>query len=138
MKIKNLIVATIFVLALAGCASQNSHILEGGSQVQLRSMQTRAFDTSDKNMVVRNVIATLQDLSFVIDKADADLGTVSATKMSRYTIRITVIVRPKSESQMLVRASAQYNLKAIEDPEVYQQFFSALQKSLFLTAHSVE
>ena len=138
MKIKKIIVATLFVLALAGCASQNSHILEGGSQVQLRSMQTRAFDTSNKNMVVRNVIATLQDLSFVVDKADAELGIVTATKLSRYTIRITVTVRPKSESQMLVRANAQYNFIAIEDPEVYQQFFSALQKSLFLTAHSVE
>lgn len=138
MKIINSIVVIILVLVLAGCAIQDSHILKGGSQVQLRSMQTRTFDASDKNLVVRNVIATLQDLSFVIDNADAELGTVTATGLSGYQIRITVTVRLKSESQMLVRANAQYDLNAIEDPEVYQQFFAALQKSLFLTAHSIE
>lgn len=128
----------LLLVTLAGCATQNSRVLEGGNQVELRSMQTRAFDTSDKTMVVRNVISTLQDLSFVIDKADADLGTVSATKLSGYQIRMTVTVRPRSPTQQLVRANAQYNLKAIEEPEVYQDFFTNLQKSLFLTAHNVD
>jgi hypothetical protein len=129
---------TIFLLTLSGCANQNSRILEGGNQVQLRNMQTRSFDTSDKNIVVRNVISTLQDLNFVIDKADAELGTVSATKLSGYQIRMTVTTRPKSSSSIVVRASAQYNLKPIEDPKMYQDFFSSLSKSLFLSANSVE
>ena len=128
----------LLISLLAGCASQNSHILQGGNQVQLRNMQTKSFDTPDKNTVVRNVIATLQDLNFVIDTADADLGTVSATKLSGYQIRMTVTVRPKNAEQMIVRASAQYNLNAIEDPLVYQGFFDALSKSLFLTANSIE
>jgi hypothetical protein len=37
-----------------------------------------------------------------------------------------------------VRANATYNMKAIEDPVVYQQFFAALEKSLFLTAQQIE
>lgn len=101
-------------------------------------MQTRAFDTDDKNMVVRNVISTLQDLNFVIDKADGELGTISATKLSGYQVRMTVTVRQKSPEQLLVRANAQYNLKAIDDPKIYQDFFSALSKSLFLTANSID
>jgi hypothetical protein len=135
--LKITILAT-FLVVLSGCASQNSRILEGGNQVELRSMQTRSFDTNDKNVVVRNIISTLQDLSFVIDKADADLGTVSATKLSGYQIRMTVTARPKSSSSIIVRASAQYNLKPIEDPKMYQDFFSSLSKSLFLSANSVE
>ena len=127
-----------FFIVLSGCASQNSRILEGGNQLELRSMQTRSFDTSDKNIVVRNIISTLQDLSFVIDKADADLGMVSATKLSGYKIRMTVTARSKSSSSIIVRASAQYNLKPIEDPKMYQDFFSSLSKSLFLSANSVE
>lgn len=137
MKYK-LALVVLLQLLLAACANQNARILEGGNQLELRSMQSRAFDTNDKNMVVRTVIATMQDLSFVIDKADADLGTVSGTKLGGYQIKMTVTVRPKSESQTLVRANAQYNLNAIEDPEVYQNFFTSLQKAMFLTAHSIE
>jgi hypothetical protein len=51
---------------------------------------------------------------------------------------MTVTVRPRNDEQTLVRANAQYNLKAIEDPQVYQDFFAALSKSLFLAAHAVE
>ena len=126
------------LLFISGCPKQNAQILSGGSQVELRSIQTRSFETGDKTLIVRNIISTLQDLSFVIDKADVDLGTVTATKLSGYSIRMTVTARPKTQSVMLVRANAQYNLKAIEDPVLYQDFFNALQKSLFLTAHSVE
>ena len=128
----------MLALTMTACVSTRHKIIEGGNQVKLRSMQTRAFDTTDKNNVVRNVIATLQDLNFVIDKADADLGTVTATKLSGYQIKMTVSVRPKGKTQTSVRANAQYNLEPIQDPVVYQQFFSALQKSLFLTAHSIE
>lgn len=133
-----IIILSILIVIVSGCASQNSRILEGGNQVQLRSMQTKSFDTDDKNTVVRNIISTLQDLSFVIDDADADLGTVSATKLSGYQIRMTVTARSKSSSSVVVRASAQYNLKPIEDPKMYQDFFTALSKSLFLSANSVE
>ncbi len=89
-------------------------------------------------MVVRNVVASLQDLNFVIDKADADLGTVTATKLSGYQIRMTVTVRPKGDTQMVVRANGQYNNKVILDPVMYQDFFAVLQKSLFLTANSID
>ena len=62
------------VLLLTGCASQNSHVMEGGSAVNLRSFQTRAFDTTDKHKMMRTIIAVLQDLGFIIDKTDEDLG----------------------------------------------------------------
>ena len=127
-------------LSLAsGCGSSRRHLLETDqSQVQLRSYQTRAFDTTDKNRTLRTVMAALQDLGFVIDKADEALGMVTATKLDGYRLAMTVTVKPRGESQMLVRASAQQNLEAIEDPEPYQDFFSVLQKAMFLTAHSVE
>ena len=101
-------------------------------------MQSRRFDTTDKEKVLRTTIATLQDLGFVIDKADFNIGTVSATKLDGYALRITVMTRPYGKTQMLVRANAQYNLKAIEDPEPYQNFYNAFSKAMFLTAQNIE
>lgn len=125
--------------ALAACESNHGRILDSEqSQVQLRQIQTRAFDTTDSTRTLRTVIATLQDLGFVIDKADSDLGAVSATKLDRFELRMTVSVRPRGEKQLLVRANAQYQLTPVADPEFYQQFFSALEKSMFLTAQQVE
>jgi len=58
--------------------------MEGGSAVELRSFQTRAFDTTDKHKMMRTIIAVLQDLGLIIDKTDEDLGMVTGTKLSGY------------------------------------------------------
>lgn len=136
-KFSLILIASVFFFT--GCATTQQRLLDSdSSQVQLRSIQTRAFDTTDKEKTLRTIISTLQDLEFVIDKADATLGTVSATKLKHYALRITVTVRPRGETQLLVRANAQYNVTPITDPELYQQFFVALEKAMFLTAHQAD
>src|SRR5260370_20945934 len=132
------ILPALFLLGGCQTDSRDQVLATGTSQVKLRSFQSRAFDTKDQEKTLRTVIATLQDLSFVIDKADATLGTVSATKLNGYQVRMTVSIRPRGETQLLVRANAQYNLRAIEDPQPYQQFFSALERSMFLTAQAAD
>lgn len=130
----------ILVLSICGCATSKQQLLASEqSQVQLRSVQTRAFDTTDKQKMCRTIIATLQDLDFVIDRADLDLGTITGSKFTANTLlKITVSVRPRGETQLLVRANAQYGIRAVEDPEPYQDFFSSLEKAIFLTAQQVE
>ncbi len=139
-KISHALIALSAVLILSACQADSKQqvLAVTKSQVELRSFQTRAFDTTDKEKTLRTVMATLQDLSFVLDKADATLGVVSATKLDGYRLRMTVTVRPRGETQLLIRANAQYNIIAVEDPEPYQQFFIALEKSMFLTAHEVD
>ena len=129
-----------FGIFLSGCmASSKDNILGSNeSQVEMRQMQTRAFDTTDRQDMLRTVIATMQDLGFVIDRADNDLGTVSGTKLKGYNLRLTATARPRGETQTLVRVNATYNISPVKDPEVYQQFFTSLEKSLFLTAHQVD
>ena len=46
-------------------------------------------------------------------------------------VRLTVTVRERNEQQLVVRASAQFYLRAIEDGEPYQQFFAALDRARF-------
>lgn len=125
--------------AVPGCGSSKQQILASEeSQVKLRSIQTRAFDTTDRNKMLRTVMSTLQDLGFVVDSADDAVGTVTGTKLDGYALRMTVSVLPRGTSQLAVRANAQYNLKAVEDPEPYQQFFASLSKSIFLTAQQID
>jgi len=131
--------ALLLLPLLFACASQQKQILETSeSQVKLRSIQSRVFDTNDRTKMLRVIIATLQDLGFVVDGADSSLGTVTGTKRSGYALKATVSVRPRGETQLIVRANAQYNLTTVEDPEPYQQFFASLSKGLFLEAQQVE
>lgn len=137
---KNLLAVLAIALLVAACQtdSREQVLATDKSQVALRAIQQRAFDTTDKMSTLRTVIATLQDLGFVIDKADDVIGSVSATKLDRDQLRITVSVRPRGQTQTLVRANAQFNRTAVDDPEPYQQFFAALERSMFLTAHRVD
>ncbi len=134
------VAAALMLLGLAACQmnSRDQLLAAGESQVALRAIQTRVFDTTDRESTLRTTIATLQDLGFVIDKADDVLGAVSATKLDRYMLRMTVTVRPRGTTQTMVRANAQYRQRAVEDPEPYQQFFAALERAMFLTAHQVD
>jgi len=131
---------SIFILSfLLSCQNTSKQLLATSeSQVKLRQIQSRTFDTTERKKTLRTVIATMQDLGFVIDKADETLGTVSGTKLDGYSLRLTVMVRPRGKTQLLVRANAQYNVMAVEEPEPYQQFFASLEKAMFLTAHQVD
>ena len=102
MSTRNYLWLAVFLFIAAGCATQNQHVMESGSAVELRSFQTRAFDTTDKRKMLNAVIATLQDLDFIIDKADEDLGMVTGTKYSGYQIRM----RPSAASNRTARASS--------------------------------
>ncbi|MFA5039100.1 MAG: hypothetical protein WC732_05405 [Candidatus Omnitrophota bacterium] len=125
---------------ISGCATTSQRIMASEkSQVQLRSMQTRAFDTVDKKMMLQTIISTMQDLDFVIDKADFTLGTVTGSKFLGYAVvTMTVTVRTRGEKQLLVRANAQHGIKSVEDAATYQDFFTTLEKALFLTAQQVD
>lgn len=129
-----------FLLLLTACVSTQKRLLDSdSSQLQTRSIQTRAFDTTDREKMLRTVMATLQDFGFMLDAGEVGLGTVSGTKwMKRKLMRITVSVRPRGETRMLVRANCQIGNEPVKDPIPYQRFFAALSKSLFLEAHQVE
>ena len=78
MRLRRVLLMTATVL-MVGCATTNQRVLDVGDQTQLqkRSYQSRTFDTPDKERVLRATISTLQDLGFIIDRADFVLGSVS-------------------------------------------------------------
>ena len=132
------VLVVLLILILSGCAASTGVITASGSQVEIRQIQTRDYDTLDKRGTLRAVVATLQDLGFVIDKADYDLATISATKLQDYEIRMTVTVREREGERLAVRANARFNEEPITDPNAYQDFFTTLDKAMFLTLHKVD
>lgn len=137
---RNLLILAVVVFLVSGCVANNQRVFDSGgaSQLETRSYQSRVFDTDSQEMVMRATLSTLQDLGFVIERADVVLGTVTALKLDGHMIRITVSIRARGETQTLVRANAQFNVNPIEDPKHYQDFFASLEKSLFLTANAVD
>jgi hypothetical protein len=105
-------------------------------QMKLRSIQTRSFEITDRNQAIRGVIAALQDLGFIIERANESLGLVTAARFAepRYfdVLGVTVTVRSEQGGKMRIRANAIYNNEPVTDPKVYQNFFATLERSMFL------
>src|SRR5512139_4067544 len=128
MRARYRLVVFLGAALLAGCVSAVDQVTKSDQgAVQMRSYQERAFDTVDKEQTLRSVIATLQDLNFVLDKADLDLGMVTATKLSGYELRVTVTVRSRGDTQMLVRMNAGYEEEPVKHLKFYRDFFTALE-----------
>ncbi len=144
------------------------------SQVKLRSVQSRIFDTTDTGRILEAIVDTMQDLNFMVEVLDDDLGIVSGklfVPLERTSVgfdpfyhlyddqsllpfsktyrtwgpfwhrcdlvRLTVTVRKRNETQTVVRASAQFYLQAVEDPEPYLKFFRTLEQALFIKGHII-
>jgi hypothetical protein len=125
---------------LHGCAAPQPSqdlLAPTEAQMKIRSVQTRTFDVKDRQVAMRAVIAALQDLGFIIERANEPLGLVTAARFAEPNyydvVGVTVTVRQESDNRMMIRANAIYNNKPIEDPKVYQNFFATLERSLFAT-----
>lgn len=126
------------VLMLSGCMMNSKQmILENAQQLELRSYQVKKYSQT-KNIIARSVISTLQDFGFIVDKADMETGTVTATKLAEGAVMtITIVIREKTKNESTVRVNAQFASsaempKAVDDPETYEAFFTALDKAIFL------
>ena len=127
------------LLPLAACTMPKAADVAGEqSQLEIRQMQTREYETLDKQLALRSTIATLQDLGFFIDNADLDLGTVTATRHSGQTMRMTVTARERAGQRVVVRANARLGETGISEMNTYQDFFVALDKAIFLTRNDVD
>jgi hypothetical protein len=138
---KKLILITLlpFMVFTTGCVTNSkAHVLSAENAVKLRSFQTRDYNVNSKKALMRAIVAVLQDLSFIVDKADMDLGTVTATKLDGYFLTMSITVREKANNTYSVRSNINYQDQAIEEPQPYQDFFSSLDKSVFLQKNKVD
>ena len=110
-------------LAALACASPPEPtpdlLAPTAEQMKLRSFQTRTFDVASRNQAMRGVIAALQDLGFIIERANEPLGLVTAARFAepRYydVVGVTVTVRPQGDGQVMIRANAIFNKESHRD-----------------------
>ncbi len=133
------ILACALAVTMAACTAPKPSpqlLAPTEAQTKMRAIQSRTFEVADKLVALRGVMAVLQDLGFVIERANEELGLVTGAKFAEPNfldvVAITVTVRPQEGGKFLVRVNAIYNNVPVEDPEVYQNFFAALERSLFV------
>lgn len=126
----------IFATACANPKPAPNLLAPTAEQMKMRSMQSRSFDVADRATAIRAVVEALQDLGFIIERANGPLGLVTAARFAepRYfdVVGVTVTVRPEGEGAMMIRINAIYNNAPVTDPKVYQNFFATLERSMFI------
>ena len=74
----------IFVVAsgllMFSSCNINKNITPPPTQLEIRQMQTRDYDTKDTRLVMKSLLNVLQDEGFIIKNATLDLGMISAEK----------------------------------------------------------
>jgi hypothetical protein len=120
--------------ATGGCEYGLRDFSKPPESQKLASIRSRVFETTDREKMLRAVITTLQDLGFIVDRADYDHQSVSGTKLDQYLLRWTVTVLPQGASRLTVRAQARYDVTPVLEPEPYEKFFAALSRAVALEA----
>ncbi len=133
-----LLATCLAAVSVSGCVSTPFDVAGTSPALEMRSIQTREYESLDKTMTMRAVIATLQDLGFTIDQADVGVGVITGTRLQYLDMRMTITVMPKAADRVSVRANARIGEKSITQAETYQDFFVALDKAVFLARNNVD
>ncbi|MBI2794972.1 MAG: hypothetical protein HYX66_10035 [Ignavibacteria bacterium] len=174
---------TIFTASvLTGCTiirSGNSDTTK--TQLQIREIQTREFDTNDVKLVMKALLNVLQDDGFVVKNAVTELGLITASmelqistktsgksdlwndifesmskisgqhstsnthqtlkfdkfKVVDVSINVSEFgtrtkVRANFQAKILDNDGQPSSIYTIEDPKFYRDFFSRVDKGIFL------
>lgn len=89
-----LIFLPLGIFLLTGCVPHHTEVVQPMTQLQVREIQTREFDTADIKLVMKSMINVLQDEGFIIKNAVSDLGLLSGEKI--------IDVENKREAMMMV------------------------------------
>ena len=143
---------------LTSCAMTASAPVK--TQLQIRQLQTRVFETPDDKAVLKAMVNVLQDDGYIIKDANAELGILAATKEyeEENPFFENLFVHPTREEKSSVvevsaniskhgekcRVRANFQIKTfrvdgsvkkagrIEDEQHYTEFFTKVHKGIFL------
>jgi len=85
------VIPLVLLLGLTACTPRVA--VEPPTQLEIRAIQTREFDTSSTQLVMKTMMNVLQDEGYIIKNAVLDMGLLSAEKQ--------VSIENKGEAAML-------------------------------------
>lgn len=136
------------------------------TQLEIREIQTRTFDTPDSKMVLKTMLNVLQDDGFIVTEGNADLGLLSATKeldvqtegavfwgtffnlawdknaIVEATANVSEFgkqtrVRVNFQQKVYDSTGGVSTVDQITDPKFYQEFFVKVDKGLFIQKENI-
>ena len=75
------VLSTVLGMLVYGCAMTG--VTPDKTQLQIREIQTRSYDTNDTKIVMKVLLNMLQDEGFIVRNADTDLGLLTASPSSK-------------------------------------------------------
>lgn len=163
--VKTVCSLTLTTLLLTGCVPVNRE--PPLTQLQIREIQTRQFETADVKLVLKGMMNVLQDDGYIIKNAVSDLGLLTAEKdidvSSRSEIFLAVLAKDGRWKQHSVeeisanvtafgastRVRVNFQKKVYDnfgavvcveqdlDPETYQNFFARVSKAIFFEEEQI-
>lgn len=158
----------LFCLVFAGCGPQNKGA-DQKTQLEIRELQTRMYDTQNFKLVMKSVLNVLQDENFIVKNVALDLGFLTATKeidvedpnaafwakfqrtdTARWrknevidaTVNVTEFgnqmrVRANFQSKVMDNKGAVVSVNQMVEDEFYQDFFSKVDKGIFIQQQNI-
>ena len=83
IKVAFLLAASVVGITLSACVESQIkpiHFRLTPESLAKRQLQTRIFDTDDESEVLAAGTATLQDIGFIVDESEVQLGLIAASK----------------------------------------------------------
>ena len=119
------------------------------SAMEIRSIQTKEYDSEDMKLIMNALLSTLQDDGYIIEKAKLKMGLVIAEKVDsvyvsdKKIIRATVNITKNKLINVRVSFNAtnfylsRNNSYLILDKRFYQKFFMKLDKAIFIEKEKI-
>lgn len=148
------IILIIFCFCLTVCTPAFAKAKKApASSLEIRQMQTRIYEVKSKKQLMEAIVNVLQDRDYLINESNYNLGVVSGYKECKEN---HIYVRYETSVQINEANTKSYKVRTnfikknidpmgnpstpidIKNPEeVYREFFSQLDKSLFIESQGI-
>lgn len=150
MKLKFILLYTIFAIFLTGCSTVNNKalsleninkIFSKKSQLHIRDIQTKKFYNITAEQIEKAIIYTLIDENYFITVVNSESRLVSGiTTKEDLDLKLVVSYRENLDNSFTVRFSISIientssgdKFIIVQDDKVYEYLFDRLNKSIFL------